>query len=359
MSLAPLKVLFVDDEPAVCRAFDLVFRRDPVIAVQVLTDGREALRILAHEQVAVIASDYRMPEMDGVALLSTSRTVSPATRRVLVTGCGDFDVARQAVKYAGIHELVAKPWSNDDLRETMTRAARHFRLGRQRDRLATELHARTLQLEHTNQDLAARLRARTTNLLDSLIAALDLRDTETQWHSRRVATYARRLAEALGLDAGECDDVERGALLHDIGKIGIRDEILRKPGRLDPAEWAEMKRHPALGFYLLENIADLAGPRVIVLQHHERWDGAGYPVGLAGENIALGARIFHVADTLDAITSNRPYRAARGFAVARAEILCHRGTQFDPAVVAAYASIPDDEWAALGAPLLAHERIAA
>jgi response regulator RpfG family c-di-GMP phosphodiesterase len=350
-----LNVLFVDDEPTLGRAFVRTFRHEAV-AVHAVTRPGAALRLLERMEVAVIASDYRMPDMDGVALLSATRALAPQSRRLLVSGFCDFEIARQAVNHAGIDQIITKPWEEAELRTVVLTAARRYAMTREQDRLAAELSARTVQLEQANLDLDTKLRARTTNLLDSLIAALDLRDTETQWHSRRVASYSRRLARAVGLGATEVDDVERGALLHDVGKIGVRDAILRKPGRLTPAEWDEMKQHPELGYRLLEGIDYLAAARVIVLQHQERWDGLGYPAGLQGEQISVGARIFAVADTLDAITSDRPYRPARGFEVARAEILRCSGTQFDPQVVAAYARVPDAEWAALGAPLLSCER---
>jgi HD-GYP domain-containing protein (c-di-GMP phosphodiesterase class II) len=180
-----------------------------------------------------------------------------------------------------------------------------------------------------------------------MINALDYRDMETQWHSRRVSLYARRLGESLGIGGAELHDVEMGALLHDIGKIGVRDSVLLKPGPLTPEEWEEMKEHPAIGFRLLRNIHYLQEAAVVVLQHQERWDGRGYPAGLAGEQISIGARIFSVVDTLDAIRSDRPYRAGQPFDVALAEIKRCSGTQFDPQVVDAFAAVPAAEWEAI------------
>jgi response regulator RpfG family c-di-GMP phosphodiesterase len=188
------------------------------------------------------------------------------------------------------------------------------------------------------------VRQRTQALLEGLIAALDYRDAETQWHSRRVSLYSRRLAVALGIAEPELTVIEHGALLHDIGKIGVRDRVLLKEGPLDSAEWGEMKRHPELGWALLQRVDYLRPASQIVLQHQEKWDGTGYPGGLAGERIVIGARIFHVVDTLDAITSNRPYRRARSFAEARSEIERCAGTQFDPAVAAAFLGVNADEW---------------
>jgi HD-GYP domain-containing protein (c-di-GMP phosphodiesterase class II) len=188
------------------------------------------------------------------------------------------------------------------------------------------------------------VRARTQALLEGLIAALDYRDAETQWHSRRVSLYARRLAQQLGIQEPELTIIEHGALLHDIGKIGVRDRVLLKPGPLTPDEWTEMKRHPELGWALLQRVDYLRPASAIVLQHQERWDGSGYPARLSGEDIVVGARIFHVVDTLDAITSDRPYRKSRPFADARAEISRCMGTQFDPRIAEAFLSVPAEEW---------------
>jgi HD-GYP domain-containing protein (c-di-GMP phosphodiesterase class II) len=179
------------------------------------------------------------------------------------------------------------------------------------------------------------------------VSALDLRDSETQWHSRRVGRYARRLAKELGVRGRDLDDIERGATLHDIGKIGVRDAVLLKPGPLDANEWAEMKRHPALGYEILKGIGFLARARLIPLHHQERWDGSGYPQGLAGKDICIGARIFAVVDTYDAITNDRPYRKCSTYETARGEIVKCAATQFDPEVVQAWLRIAQAEWDAI------------
>ncbi len=180
--------------------------------------------------------------------------------------------------------------------------------------------------------------------LAALVAALDARERETQAHSWRVRAYALRLADLLGVPALEREPLAAGALLHDIGKIGIPDHILLKPGPLSPSEWVEMRRHPSIGAEILRDLDHLPGAREIVLTHQERFDGTGYPQGLSREEIPFGARIFAVADTLDAITSDRPYHRAAPFAAAQAEIARHAGTQFDPAVVQAFLAVPLEEW---------------
>lgn len=180
--------------------------------------------------------------------------------------------------------------------------------------------------------------------LAALAAALDARERETQAHSVRVREYALTLARALGLDVQQLNAVAAGALLHDIGKIGLPDRILLKPGELTDDERAEMSRHPQVGAQILGHLTHLGGAQEIVLCHQERWDGTGYPSGLAGMAIPVGARIFAVVDTLDAITSDRPYRTRRDFAAAREEIAKCAGTQFDPDVVAAFLQIPAVVW---------------
>jgi len=200
-----------------------------------------------------------------------------------------------------------------------------------------------------NARLFRDLSASYDHTLDALVAALDARDKETEGHSRRVVIYTMALARQLGVggDEKELAIIRRGALLHDIGKIGVPDAILLKPGPLTDEERAVMRRHPEWGERILSGIPFLAGAAEIVCAHQERWDGKGYPRELQGETIPLGARIFAIADTFDAITSDRPYRAARPYATARAEIEAGSGTQFDPRAVEAFVRIPAGDWARL------------
>ena len=201
------------------------------------------------------------------------------------------------------------------------------------------------ELADLNKGLEKLVQERTTNLLDGMVAVLDYRDTETQWHSRRVSRFTKRLAEVLGIDdERELRTIEMGSLLHDIGKIGVRDAVLLKPGPLDQEEWVEMREHPRLGWALLQRIEFLREASEIVLQHQERYDGSGYPAGLKEDSIVLGARLFAVADTYDAITSDRPYRRAQPHAAAVAEIQRVSNTQLDPRVVAAFCAVAESEW---------------
>ncbi len=303
-------------------------------------DPRTALRTLDKERPTVIVSDYIMPSMDGVSFLAQSRQRVPDATRVLCTAANEFDVALAAINSGNVYQIVRKPWRPDEFLETVAGAAQCSLEHRQAHEL-TERHSQLLivkgQLENTVQD-------RTESLLCGLVAALDCRDSDTQWHSRRVARYARRLAEQLGVGEPELTIIEQGALLHDVGKIGVRDEVLRKPGALTPAERDEMSKHAVLGWSLLHSVEYLRPASKLVLQHHEKWDGGGYPAKLRGEDIALGARIFHVVDALDAITSDRPYRKAQPFSVALDEILRLAGRHFDPSAVAAFRGVDPREW---------------
>ncbi len=341
------RVLYLDDEENLCRAFERIFARQPEFTIDTSTSPTEALAKLFRGNYDVVISDLRMPEMDGIEFLTTARKTRPEARRFLVSGYADFETAKVAINTVGVDRLLTKPWNIDELQHAVHAAVEHVALIRDNARIHQEMRTKAKELARLNRLLDQMVEERTSNLLEGLISALDMRDSETQWHSRRVGLYARRLAGQMGIIGRELDDVERGAVLHDIGKIGVRDAVLLKPGPLDDNEWAEMRRHPALGYGILKDIAFLEKARLIPLHHQERWDGKGYPSGLAGEQICIGARIFAVVDTYDAITSNRPYRTAQPYEVARAEIERCADTQFDPKVVAAFGRVPFEDWQAI------------
>ncbi len=342
--MEPLRpVVILDDDPLVVRALARTVESGGFTA-RAYVDARAALAALPDDAPDVIISDYAMPVMDGVAFLAEARRRAPEAARILCTAADDFAMAVRAVNAVEVFRIVAKPWHAQDLIATVGQASDSVRLRRENDRLAAEVRRQNLALREMNLHLEELVHERSQALLEGLIAALDFRDAETQWHSRRVSLYARRLARELGLGDAEATTVEHGALLHDIGKIGVRDHVLLKSGPLTADEWIEMQRHPELGWALLQRVEHLRAASVLVLQHQERWDGSGYPAGLKGEAIGIGARIFHVVDALDAITSERPYRPARPYDAARAEMIRCSGTQFDPAVVAAFLAVPPEDW---------------
>jgi response regulator RpfG family c-di-GMP phosphodiesterase len=337
------RVLIVDDDELILKALARILESSGFQARCYLTPD-EALAALEAEDPVVVISDYMMPTMDGVSFLKLVRARLPGAVRILCTAAEDFRVALQAVNTGEVFRIISKPWHQQELLATVNQASEAARLRRENERLTAEVQRQNERLREMNGRLEEMVRARTQALLEGLIAALDYRDAETQWHSRRVSLYARRLAEQLGILEPELTVIEHGALLHDIGKIGVRDRVLLKPGPLTAEEWTEMRRHPELGWALLQRVDYLRPASAIVLEHQEKWDGTGYPRGLSGASIVIGARIFHVVDTLDAITSDRPYRKARPFEDARAEIVRCGGTQFDPRVVDAFLAVPADDW---------------
>lgn len=341
--MEPRRILVVDDDPLILRAIQRVLEAQG-FEVLANVSPEMALEDLRESEVGLIVSDYMMPGMNGVEFLMEARRICPDAPRLLLTAINDFRVAAEAVNNGEIYRLLAKPWNHADLVTTIKQAYEFGELKRQHARLTARVQEQNAFLQEVNRNLEGLVQERTRDLLDGMINALDYRDMETQWHSRRVSLYARRLAEEMGIEGMALHDVEMGALLHDIGKIGVRDSVLLKPGPLSPLEWEEMKEHPAIGYRLLRGIDYLKEASRIVLQHQERYDGKGYPAGLRGDEIVVGARIFAVVDTLDAIRSDRPYRAGRPFSVAVEEIQRCSGTQFDPAVVEAFVETPAGAW---------------
>ncbi len=332
------RVLFVDDEPPMV---SLVIRiLGDRVRLDATTSSNDAIARVSTGEYDIVMTDLRMPEHDGIAVLRAAAAARPDTLGIVVTAVAEIETALTAINELGVFRFLLKPWATSELLSAVDAASEIVTMRRERERVRSLLEHQNLELTHSNARLDQLVAERTAAALGALISALDLRDTETWSHSQRVAMYARRLAEELAVATEECLDIERGALLHDIGKIGVSDTILRKPTGLTEAEWAEMRKHALFGARILEGIDFLARPAVLVEHHHERWDGGGYPHGLSGERIYLGARIFAVIDTYDAITSDRAYRKARDHATAIEEIRRCTGTQFDPQVVAAFLRIP-------------------
>jgi putative two-component system response regulator len=321
-------------------------------------NSAEALRKIETDHTfSLVLSDIDMPGQNGISLLKDIKTRNPEMDVVMVTGVVDVDTAIQSIRL-GASDYITKPFNLEEVVLTVERTLEKRRLLRENHEyqlsLERKVEERTVEVRRKSEEVERlyrelkvafeQIRATYATTLEALMEALDTRDTETQGHSRRVSEYTVAIARAMGVAEPELTQMRWGALLHDVGKIGVPDAILRKPGPLTPQEWIEMRKHPELGRRILSGVKFLEGAVPIVYCHQERFDGSGYPRGLKGEGIPLGARIFAVVDTLDAMTMNRPYRKALQYEQARDEVIKFSGVQFDPRVVDVFIKIPEQEW---------------
>lgn len=336
------QILCIDDDPTILSSFTRDFK-DIDAELTLAATAEQGLLKIEERQFSVVISDLKLPGADGIKFLQSVSRRFPDTVRILISGHADFESAVKAINQTGLFGFIAKPWSTDSLKETVLKAIEHYEMTLENKKLTAALSARCAELGIMTISLEKEVQARTTSMLLGMVNALDLRDTETHWHSRRVALFAKRLAEQMGLDDTQVLEVERGSLLHDVGKIGVSDTILLKPGKLTPEEWVEMRRHAEYGYQILKNVEFLNEAKDLVWQHHERWDGNGYPQGLKGKDIYVGARIFSIIDTYDAMTSDRPYRKALSHDIACEEIRNQKGSQFDPDIVDIWEAIPESD----------------
>jgi len=339
------KVLVVDDEEAIREVVTTLLEAQGYHCVA-CGNGRIALDAFRNDTFDLVLSDIVMPEMDGLKLLSELRMDDPDVPVIMVTAMHDIAIALEAIR-AGAYDYILKPFEKDQLYLSVRRALEHRRLVIENRTYQSDLEhlvaERTQQLSIALQDLEQSY----DYTLEALGGALDAKDAETEGHCQRVTAFTITIAKAMGVDKALLRHIARGAFLHDIGKMGVPDSILRKPGPLTAEEREIMRRHCDIGYAVLERIPFLKEAAEIVLSHQECYDGSGYPRGLRGEQIPLGARIFAVADTLDAMISDRPYRKALPISAAREEIKRYSGRQFDPRVVEVFLAHPDSVWIAL------------
>lgn len=334
------RILIVDDDDSVRDVISVLLTEEGYHCA-CASSADDALKEMPNGYQLVI-SDMKMPGHDGLWLLDRVRKDHEDTSVILLTGFGDTEAAVECLRRGAVDYLL-KPPRVTDLVRAIERALAKRRVELARRRYQAKLEKRVREKTAELQQALTDVELAYNNTLLALVAALDAREHETSDHSQRVVRYTVAIAQKMGIGGTQLADIARGALLHDIGKIGVPDSILLKPGPLTPTEWDEMRRHPEIGFNILKSISFLDTPAAIVLSHQERYDGKGYPRKLSGENIPVGARIFMVADTLDAITSDRPYRKSQTFDAARKEIERCAGTQFDKEVVTAFLSITVDE----------------
>jgi putative nucleotidyltransferase with HDIG domain len=337
------RILVVDDEEAI-REIVASMLISANYECRQASSGLEALALLnSGEQFELMLSDLMMAELDGIGLLERTKETYPDMPVVMVTAVHDISVALAAIRN-GAYDYLLKPFEREQLLATVRRALENRRLKMENRAYQTNLESLVAKRTDDLRRAMANLERSYDITLEALGDALDLKDAETEGHSKRVTAFTIAIARAMGLPAEEIRVIARGAFLHDIGKMAIPDFIIRKPGKLDPEEIAIMREHCYHGYQMLKKIPFLQEVSEIVYSHQEKYDGTGYPRGLKGEEIPLGARIFSIADTLDAITSNRPYRAAQSLSAAREEIERWCGRQFDPDVVKVFIKMPDNIW---------------
>jgi len=337
------RILVVDDEEPI-RDIVSAMLTSAGYACKQASSGIEALAVLSFgQEFELMLSDLMMADLDGIGLLERTKEKYPDMPVVMVTAVHDISVALAAIRN-GAYDYLLKPFEREQLLATVSRALENRRLKMENRNyqlnLESLVEARTNQL----QTAVANLERSYDITLAALGDALDLKDAETEGHSKRVTAFTIAIARAMGVPREQILVIARGAFLHDFGKVAIPDAILRKPGKLDKREMDIMKEHCYHGYQMVKKIPFLVDAAEIVYSHQERFDGTGYPRGLKGEDIPLGSRIFAVADTLDAMTSDRVYRPAQPLKAAREEIAKWSGLQFDPEVVKVFLDMPDKIW---------------
>ena len=334
-------ILVVDDRPEITEMLsDLLSSQ---YDCETVASGEEALKRLRARDFQLLICDITMPGMSGLETLPKAKCISPNCVVIMISGMQTVESAIDALRL-GAFDYVMKPFDLRQVEAVVERALEHQNLivakQRYENHLEELVEQRTKELDQALNSLEDAYRA----TLKALTSALETRDLETHGHSERVVTYSLRLGREYGLDEQQMKALEFGSLLHDIGKIGVPDSILRKPGKLTAEEWVRMREHPLHGKQILRSIEFLEGAARVVAQHHEKWDGSGYPRGLRGEEIDVCARIFAVADAFDAMTSDRVYRRGRSYAEAAQELDDWAGKQFDGEVVAAFHRVPQADW---------------
>jgi cyclic di-GMP phosphodiesterase len=335
------RLLIVDDEAEVRRVlFDLLSYSYDCVEVP---SAEDAITQLRKKDFHLVISDITMNGMSGLEMIPYVKAISPETVVVMISGMQTIESAINALRL-GAFDYLMKPFDLRQAEATVARALEHHELIVAKrcyeNQLEELVEQRTHELDQALDSVENAYRA----TLRALTAALETRDAETHGHSERVVTFSLRLGREYGLTGPQMKALEFGSLLHDIGKIGVPDAILRKPAKLTDEEWELMREHPLHGQQILRGIDFLCGAAKVVAQHHEKWDGSGYPLGLKGTEIDICARIFAVADAFDAITSDRVYRQGRPYAAAAQELDEWAGRQFDPQVVEAFHRVPQEDW---------------
>jgi putative nucleotidyltransferase with HDIG domain len=337
----PKCLLLVDENPKTTNLLKNLLKANHKCDESDSIEG--ATQKMRKKDYAAVLCSIDLPDANGLQLIERARMISPHTLLIFLSEDNSAKAAIEAFR-AGAFDYLQKPLDFEQIEIAVSRAVEHYELKCQNDHYQFHLEQliaeRAFETEHSSKQIEDTYRT----TLKALVQALEMRDFETRGHSERVVTFSLRLGLELGLNKEALRNLELGALLHDIGKIGVPDAVLRKPAKLTEAEWEKMKLHTIYGLKILRNIPFLEGASQIVVQHHERWDGEGYPHKIRGEEIDIGARIFAVADAFDAMISDRIYRSGRSYKEALEELKKHAGTQFDPEIVEAFSRVPEEDW---------------
>ncbi|MFL5618413.1 MAG: HD-GYP domain-containing protein [Gemmatimonadaceae bacterium] len=338
--------LIVDDEPRLRQVFVHLMRSDGFTCLEA-ENGEQAIAVLEREPVTLVMSDLRMPRLDGIELLREVRARWPDTAVVMITAVADVEVAVSCLA-VGAMDYLTKPFHIDEVRARVAQAL-------EKRRLVLENRGYQESLQEKVAAQASRLEELFLASVQSLAEALEVKDPYTRGHSVRVSQYSAVIAREMGLGGELLRRIELGGHVHDIGKIGVREEVLNKPGKLTTEEYQHIMTHPMVGWKILAPLlGEMPEALNIVRSHHERFDGRGIPDGLAGAHIPLEARIAAAADCFDAMTSDRTYRPGLSMEEALAEIVRCSGAQFDPCVVdAMMAAVATDRFTLIGRSELA------
>jgi putative two-component system response regulator len=335
-------ILIADDEEMIRELIHITLTKEGFTCFQA-SNAEEGLEIINKQQLDLALLDIMMPGRSGIELLKDIKQASPDTTVLMITAMNDMDTALSCIHF-GAEDYITKPFNLDRVLLTVKNTLDKRSLILENREYQANLEQKVREQTEVIRTVMGEINLAYEHTLAALIRALDAREKEVGSHSERVMAYARLLAEAAGIDERQRSILAKGALLHDIGKIGVSDNILLKPAKLDASEWEIMRQHPAVGYEILSGIRYFAGAAELVLSHHERYDGSGYPNGLRGEAIPVSARIFALVDTLDAMTSDRPYRKSLSYQAVREEVVKCSGTQFDPKLVEVFLTVPKSAW---------------
>ncbi len=325
------QILIVDDEKITCNVIAQRLNREGYSCVTA-HNGKEAFEFFCKKSFSLVISDIRMPEKDGLELLRLVKAVRPNMKFIIMTAYAEIGVAVEAI-HLGANDLLIKPFELELVVFSVKKALEQKKMEEELESYHKNLKKLVAERTEKLQEAYRTLKKAHLDSVKVLAGAIDAKDPSTRGHSDRVRQMSLQIANSLGFTEERMEVLEYGALLHDIGKIGIQDEILRKPGALSAEEYRTIREHPLIGVKIVEGIEFLKDKIPMIRSHHEQFDGKGYPDGLAGEAIPLEARIIAVPDAFDAMASLRPHQRARSLEAILSEMEQYKGRQFDPRIL--------------------------